>query len=373
MNNIERHARVGILTFHGAHNYGSVLQSYASVMILRKLGYTPEIINLRNQAQIDAYRIFNTRSKVRLLFKSLIYFKLASRYRKFEHFINHVLPVSEKEYRTGKEINIDELDYDIYYTGSDQVWNPACQDFESAYYLDFVKHKHPTIAYAPSLGKGHFDDDDRKLIKSLLNNVDYLSCREESGAKLIRELSGRDAVQVCDPVLLPQASEWNEFAIAPNRRSKYILAYFLDNNHGDRSQLEALRRVTGYEIVILNDYIRDFVNPHIRLKLDASPQEFLGLIRDSEIVYTNSFHATAFSVIFHKKFFTAIAGSENVHNNNDSRKIDFLHSIGLEDRLLKNGEIADLGKEIDWNVADAKMAAIRDKSFNYLKNALEGK
>ena len=365
--------KIGILTFHGAHNYGSVLQSYASVMTLRKLNYEPEIINLRNQAQIDAYRIFNTSSKLRRLFKLLIYPQLASRRRKFEHFINHVLPISAKEYRTGNEIKVDELDYDIYYTGSDQVWNPACQDFEPAYYLDFVGHKHRTVAYAPSLGKGCFDESDRQKIKSLLENVDYLSCREESGTRLINELSGRDAIQVCDPVLLPNRKEWSNFAVASKRRRKYILAYFLDNNHGDRSQLESLRKATGYEVVILNDYIRDFINPHIHLKLNASPQEFLGLIRDAEIVYTNSFHATAFSVIFQKKFFTAIANSENVANNNDSRKIDFLKSIGLEDRLVKIGESADLNKKIDWSAAYDKLSTFRTKSLNYLNNALEGK
>lgn len=365
--------KIGILTFHGAHNYGSVLQSYASVMTLRNLGYNPEIINLRNQAQIDAYRIFNTRSKYRLLFKLLIYPQLSSRRRKFEHFINHVLPVSSQEYRSGNEIKVDSLDYDIYYTGSDQVWNPACQDFEPAYYLDFVKRKRPTIAYAPSLGKGLFDEADRQLIKSLLANVDYLSCREESGARLISELSGRQSLQVCDPVLLPDAIDWSKFAIAPRSRRKYILAYFLDNNHGDRSQLETLRKTTGYRVILLNDYIRDFINPHTRLKLNASPQEFLGLIRDAEIVYTNSFHATAFSVIFQKDFFTAIAGSENVFNNNDSRKIDFLKSIGLENRLVKNGEIIDLNKKINWSDVNSKLSAIRDKSLAYLKNALEGK
>lgn len=365
--------KVGILTFHGAHNYGSVLQSYASVMTLRKLGYKPEIINLRNQAQIDAYGIFCTHSKIRKLFKLLNYPRLASRYRKFEYFINQILPLSKQEYRNGADINIDELDYDIYYTGSDQVWNPACQDFESAYYLDFVHHKRPTIAYAPSLGKGKFNNKDKALIQALLDNVDHLSCREESGAKLVRELCGRPVAQVCDPVLLPDADDWRGFAVAPKRRRKYILAYFLDNNHGNRSQLEILRKVSGYEVVLLNDYIRDFLNPHIKLKLDASPQEFLGLIRDAEIVYTNSFHATAFSVIFQKNFYTAIAGSANVHNNNDSRKIDFLRSIGLDSRLVKDGECIRLDNAIDWGGVNEKICVIRSKSLSYLKNALEGK
>lgn len=366
--------KVGILTFHGAHNYGSVLQSYASVLILRKLGYETEIINLRNSAQLEAYRLFHPNEPlIRRIFKLIIYRQLRSRFKKFEYFINKVLPVSDKEYRSGKELDIDRLGYDIYYAGSDQIWNPACQDFESAYYLDFVNHKHPTISYAPSLGKGVFDDNDKALIKSLLENVDYLSCREISGANLISELGGRKALQVCDPVLLPMLEEWNSFAKAPNRKKKYILAYFLNNNHGNRSQLETLRKQTGYDVIILNDYIRDFFKPGIKMKLDASPQEFLGLIRDAEIVYTNSFHATAFSVIFRKRFFTAIAASENVHNNNDSRKIDFLRSIGLESRLIKDGMTINLDDKINYDAVMAKLNPIKNTSLNYLENALEGK
>lgn len=367
--------KVGILTFHGAHNYGSVLQSYASVMTLRRLGYAPEIVNLRNQAQIDAYRIFQKGDgTVRRAFKLLIYPQLKSRFRKFEYFINHILPISAKEYRSGAELDTKELDYDIYYTGSDQVWNPACQDFESAYYLDFVKHHRRTVAYAPSLGKGEFGDEDKNLIRGLLENVDYLSCRETSGARLLNELSGRPVLQVCDPVLLPSRDDWSEFAIAPRRNKPYILAYFLNNNHGDRSQLENLRQSTGYDIIILNDYIRDFFKPGIKMKLDASPQEFLGLIRDAAIVYTNSFHATAFSVIFQKEFYTAVAGSENISNNNDSRKVDFLKSLGLENRQIRNGETIDVLKDkIDYNIIDDKLIAIRNLSLNYLKDALNGK
>lgn len=364
--------KVGILTFHGAHNYGSVLQSYASVMTLRKLGHEPEIINLRNQAQLDAYRILQPGDGiVRRAFKLLIYPQLKSRYNKFEHFITHTLPISAKEYKRGEELNPDSLGYDIYYTGSDQVWNPACQDFESAYYLDFVNHRRPTVAYAPSMGKAVFEADDEKYIQGLIKYVDHLSCREQSGANLIARLSGRPVAQVCDPVLLPSREDWSAFAKPPKRKRSYILAYFLNNNHGDRSQIDALRRLTGYDVVMLNEYIRDLFKLGIKMKLDASPQEFLGLIRDASIVYTNSFHATAFSVIFHKEFYTAVAANANVYNNNDSRKFDFLASLGLESRIVKNGSNISTLIPVDYSEVDQKLAAIRDKSLNYLKDALD--
>ncbi len=366
--------KVGILTFHGAHNYGSVLQSYASVMTLKKLGYIPEIINMRNAAQLEAYSIFRNRESLpRRLFSILIYPKLKTRAIKFEYFINKILPLSSVKYRTGKELDIDKLDYDIYYTGSDQVWNPACQDFESAYYLDFVKHKRPTIAYAPSLGKGYLEKSDRDLIRSLIGNIDYLSCREETGAKLIEELSGRKTVQVCDPVFLLTADEWHNFAVAPKRKKPYILVYFLENNHGDRTNLELLKKTTGYDVILLNDYLREFINPNIKLKVDASPQEFLGLIRDAEFIYTNSFHATAFSVIFNKQFYTAVAKSNDVANNNDSRKIDFLKSIGLEHRTVKSVFAIDFDQKICYERVNERIEALRSNSLGYLKNALDGK
>ncbi|MDE6247375.1 MAG: polysaccharide pyruvyl transferase family protein [Muribaculaceae bacterium] len=366
--------KVGILTFHGAHNFGSVLQSYASVMTLRRLGYMAEIINLRNQAQLEAYKIFRkSDSIIHRLFKILIYPQLKSRSRKFEYFINKILPISKKEYRHGLELDAYQLGYDIYYAGSDQIWNPACQDFEPAYYLDFVKHQFPTISYAPSLGKGKFDQQDEDLIKGLLDNVDYLSCREISGANLIERLSGRKTTQVCDPVLLPPAEEWREFAKDPKRKKPYILVYFLENNHGDHTNLELLKQRTGYDVILLNEYLREYLNPNITLKLNASPQEFLGLIKDAEYIYTNSFHATAFSVIFNRPFSTAIAKSENVANNNDSRKVDFLKSLGLEDRLVKSVSDIDLNAPIDYRQVNKRVEEIRKKSLDYLNNSLNGK
>lgn len=366
--------KIGILTFHGSHNYGSVLQSYASVLTLKKLGYEPEIINLRNKAQKDAYRIFRQDlSIINKLFRYLIYPQLLRRFNKFEDFINNKLPVTNREYNSGRELNADELGYDIYYAGSDQIWNPACQDFEPAYYLDFVRHKYPTIAYAPSLGKSKFDNEDQELIKKLIENIDYLSCREATGAKLIAQLSGRKTMQVCDPVLLPSAEEWSKFAVGPKRKKPYILVYFLENNHGDKTNLELLKAQTGFDVILLNEYLRDFLNPNIKLKLDASPKEFLGLIKDAEFIYTNSFHATAFSVIFNKQFVTAIAKSENAGNNNDSRKIDFLKSIGLENRLVRSVSEIDFAKPIDYKPVNLRVKQLRSDSLAYLKDALDGK
>lgn len=367
--------KIAILTFHASHNYGSVLQAYALSKYLKESGYDVEIINLRNQAQRDAYRIYTRRKLsirhlIDMCFTTLTYAPRRRRFKNFEQFIYHVLPVTSIEYTSGNELRNAGLDYDIYITGSDQVWNPACQDFETAYYLDFADESRKRIAYAPSLGKGNFNEKDEKLIKNLLYNVDFISCREEQGCEILRSLTDKDVTHVCDPVVLLDKYRWDEFAVAPKTNKPYILTYFLNNNHGDRSQVEYLRKKTGYNVIALNEYISDWLNPHISLKLDATPQEFVGLIKNAAIVCTNSFHATAFSTIFQKKFFTAIASKSDVSNNNDSRKIDFLTSLGLESRLLPNGTTPDINAEIDYKKAQEKLNSFRAESADYLIKAL---
>lgn len=367
--------RIGILTFHGAHNYGSVLQAYALSAWLKDQGHDVQIINLRNRAQKEAYRIYKHRSftlrhAVDIAFTTLTYIPRKRRFDSFEYFINNYLPITKQEYTSGQELKLTSLDFDAFIAGSDQVWNPACQDFESAYYLDFVGNDKLRIGYAPSLGKEDFLQADKDLIKTLLRNVDYISCREARGTQLLQSLTTRHVEHVCDPVLLLEQSKWEEFATTPSGDEPYILTYFLNNNHGDRSQVEYLRDLTGYKVVALNEYIRDWLNPNISLKLDCTPQEFVGLIKNASIVLTNSFHASVFSVIFKKRFYTAIASKSDVLNNNDSRKIDFLSELGLESQLLPNGTHPDLDIEIDYQKAYNSLDVFRQKSIRFLEDSL---
>lgn len=368
--------KIGILTFHGAHNFGSVLQAYATSTYLRGLGYEVEIINLRNQRQKEVYRIykrrhFSVKQLVDVCFTTLTYSQRKRRFDNFEHFINHVLSVTKKEFASGAELHNTELDFDIYVTGSDQVWNPECPDFDTAYYLDFSTASQKRIAYAPSLGKSLFGNKDKELIKKLLQNIDYISCREIQGCEILRSLTDNPVTHVCDPVVLLDKHYWDDFAVAPKIDKPYILTYFLNNNHGDRSQVDYLRKKTGYKVIALNEYLRDWLNPHIKLKLDVTPQEFVGLIKHAAIVCTNSFHATAFSVIFQKQFFTAIASQSQVANNNDNRKIDFLTFLGLESKLLPNGTTPNVNADVDYEKAQSKLNVFRTESSDFLIKALQ--
>lgn len=367
--------RVGILTFHASHNYGSVLQAYALSKQLEIMGYHPEIINLRNQAQREAYRTFQTKGVglkkiLHTLYAISIYPAAVRRTRNFETFINQILPITKQCFTSGRELR-GTTNYDLYLCGSDQVWNPACQDFESAYYLDFVTNGAKRISYAPSLGKASFKENDLTTIRELLENIDCISCREADGAAILRNLTDKPVTEVCDPVVLLGRKNWDKFAQKPDIDEPYILTYFLENNHGGKQYLDKLKAQTGYRVICLNEDIRDLGKGYTH-KIDVTPQEFVGLFQYAALVYTNSFHGTAFSTIFNRPFLTVVGRSYEV-NNNDSRKICYLRSLGLQGRIvldqLPSSEV--YLQTDDLLLAERKIDVIRETSYQYLKSALE--
>ena len=366
--------KIGQLTFHASHNYGSVLQAYALSRQLQIMGYNTEFINLRPQSQKDAYRIIRKTDRgIHRIFRYLLYPVLKRRYDNYERFINSVLPITEKEYISTDELLNANLDYDIYVCGGDQIWNPICQDFETAYYLQFLNKNNEArkIAYAPSLGRTEFDLTILNNIKNWIKKFDSISVRERQGTEIIQNLTDKKVYTVCDPVILLGKKEWEKILIRPKYKKPYILVYFLENNHGSRNLIDYLKRITGYDVVIFNEYIRDFLKPYHKA-YSASPEEFVGLFMNASFIYTNSFHGTAFSTIFEKPFLTAIATDQkNTVNNNDSRKIDYLKKIGLEDRLYTEGTPAkEFLLSIDYTEARKKIKRFREDSLRYLEEAL---
>lgn len=367
--------KIGQLTFHASHNYGSVLQAYALATKLRMLGHDTEFINLRPKSQRDAYKIIRNNDRgIHRAFRYLIYPALKRRYDNYEHFINKVLPITAEEYRTTEELEKQRFAYDAYVCGGDQIWNPACQDFEMAYYLQFLADNDSTktISYSPSLGKTEFDEHILKDISQWLNRFDAISVREKRGAELIQSLTDKKVQMVCDPVILLDKEEWEKLAVRPKLKKPYILVYFLENNHGSRNLTAYLKKITGYDVVIFNEYIRDFIKPYHKA-YSASPEEFVGLFMNASFVYTNSFHGTAFATIFEKPFLSAIASNqEHAVNNNDSRKIDYLNQIGLNDRLYTSGLPGkDMLLNVDYTNAKKKIKEFKEQSLTYLRNALQ--
>ena len=367
--------KIATLSYHGSHNYGSVLQAYALAKQVQLMGNEVEIINLRPQAQKQMYALKRpSGNMIHKAFDVMMQGKRQQRFHEFERFIGNVLPVTEKEYSTTEQLKEIQYDYDAFVCGSDQIWNPVCPDFEPAYYLQFLdkENKAKRISYAPSFGKHEFDEATTRQINIWAKNFDSISVRELKGKAVLNEIDPANISVVCDPVVLLDKKYWEEFAAEPNIKEPYMLVYFLENNHGRKDYVDELSKTLGLKVVVLTEYLRDMAKPYIK-KYDASPEEFVGLFKNASFVYTNSFHGTAFATIFNKPFITVIApNQENAVNNNDSRKIDYLNTIGMESRLVKNDLPAkEKLLKIDYSEPNKKMTAFKEESYAYLKKALE--
>lgn len=365
--------KTATITFHAAHNYGSNLQAYALQQTIMKLGYDSEIINLRTSRQKDLYTVFTKRRGVKYIFKNLshllYYFPLKRAYAKFEYFINNKLIVT-KEYATEDELKKADLKYDIFISGSDQIWNPIPADFDWSYYLTFVQNG-KKIAYAPSFGQlaSQGDDVTKRKIAESLKSFDAISVREQGAALNVRQLVNVDPPIVLDPTLLLSKEQWLNLVKDEKRLVKgdYIFFYTLFANPDRMNIVKRMSEALGLPVVtsnFSNQY--DVFNSFIK-RYDAGPLDFLTLIRDAKLVVVSSFHGTVFSTLLNVPFF-AIDGMS------DARISTLLKTAGLEDREITTENVEEKCKDaynVDFEGANKRIEAARKPSIEFLQKSLD--
>ena len=351
--------RVGIIThYHNSINYGGTLQAYALCKVLEKKNCCPSQIKLNAET--------NTSSKTRFikLFKKApakaIAAVLRSQYRKmfviplnrngyvrfieiinrrkedFENFRNNNVSHSDVVYDLNNIVDSLKF-YDIFLTGSDQVWHPlACN---SAYLLDFVPESKPKFSYAASLSTDHLCEADKLRFKESLKNYSGISVREEDAVELLKPISPIQPVCSLDPTLLIDNNEWDEIASEKIVNEPYVFCFFLGNC---KKQIKIARRYAkkhNLKLVTI-PFLSGKFSPNefkygdLVLKT-ASPQDFISLIKHCDVLFTDSFHAVAFSSIYKKEFF--------VFTRNGSRemstRIDNITKLfGTVERFLNSTE-----------------------------------
>lgn len=364
--------KVGIITFHAAHNYGSSLQCYALQNFVSRMGAQCEIINFRTEAQKDQYRPLTKRKGMKYVLKNL-YFLLNYKPRKakydiFERFISEKLVKSPKEYESLEQLQAADLDYTHYISGSDQIWNTAPNDANMAYFLPFVK-KGKRIAYAPSFGQiGNIRYKDQ--IKQYLERYDSLSVREEAGAQLVEELIGEKVPVLIDPTMLLEKREWEN--LIPKQRlieGEYIFFYTL---FADPEMIQMVKKVSQaleIPVVISNVSNQYEILSGFQKHIETGPMEFLNLIRNAKFVCTSSFHGTVFSILLHKPFM-AIRGATDKRISNLLNVTSLKqHSVLSPDEITKD-RVDDL-METDFTASDAAIQQERKLSLDYLERALK--
>lgn len=337
---------IGIITFHRSYNCGSMLQAYALQTVLKKCFSTDsEIIDFSNAAQKRMYSILYKPHNVKELFRNILnlafYRVIAAHNKDYEDFLNERLKCTKNRYSTLSQLDENKMDFDLYITGSDQVWNTRAKDFDDAYFLPFVNSK-SKIAYAVSLGATNPNTSDNKgKYSSFIQSFDGVSVRERNAKKWIEELSGRN-VEIClDPTLLVERNEWEVLAADKEVEDKYLFWYAMTYKKDVMEKVLAIGRKYNLPIYVLDakEWSRRGLFFHgIKLAPMGGPASYLSMVKNADMVITSSFHGTVFCNVFQKNFWYL-----NIHDHNtqDDRALFLLQQLGLTDRYVNKKEIME--------------------------------
>lgn len=384
--------KVALVINYDYHDYGGMLQAFATQQALNKLGVESDAVNFDNlKGDINKrkwkYFLSNildvtiVKEKSRIIGKTLrmkidssLGGKMAKRDAAFDKFCMDSFKVS-KPYASWDDLISACKGYDAVIVGSDQLWLPS--NVAGDYYtLNFVPDDVRKIAYATSFGVGYVPDKMKSQYVGFLSRINYLSARETSGQELINQCTGRNVPLVCDPTMLLEKEDWNRIATDKRKiEEDYIFCYFMGDNPEQREFVKRLAKKENCKIVALlhlDQYIskdEDYVDfaPY-----DISPADFVALVRNAKYVCTDSFHGTVFSIIFSKDFFTFRRFNKKASLSTNNRLTSLLNNLNLMNRLFTGYE--ELGQNVhveNYERVQKKLKCFRENSLDYLKSAIE--
>jgi hypothetical protein len=364
--------KIGILTFHRAHNYGAVLQCYALKEVLRNMGHDVYVIDYR-QPDIESFYRFhsvisfqNVRSRnlIRFLasliiapYRDIRRFILRGKYKRiFNDFQHRRLNLSEKCLESIPE------DYDRYVIGSDMLW---AYDVESgkydSFYLGEFMHNPGSkiIGYAIS---GTPDSFRRLGVEQgfrFLENFDSISIREKTLAEIVRSYSNKEIACCIDPTLLTTKELWMDFMREKWSKKKYVVTYYLRISGKDRQNIDSKikRFANNNDLEIINIDASNSLTP-------VDVEEFVSIIGNAQYVVTDSFHGVVFSLIFERPLHAIC-----LYDSHDARYVDILKTIGA-DELIADISFTPCIPQIDYKALNERINSFKSESLEFLRRSI---
>lgn len=387
--------KVGIVTMVGYDNYGNLLQNFAVQTLLKELGYDAYTLNneTNDESTLGEHKTSNVyklapRYVIRYIktqMKNLLGCKndrdltlkgilmgirqrtkyvqaKVKRLKAFQIFREEYLPYDESCITSVEFNTFREKEYVAFVCGSDVVWHPSYHGDKKNDFLQFAP-KYKRIALSPSFGVSELPLNRRKDYCEWLKGIQYLSVREDAGAKIIQELTGRDAEILSDPTIGVDSSVWRKLETPPSvcPEKDYVLCYFLGNMTSEYdkwikkyAQKEKLEIIEMADIQNLEQY-------------SADPKEFLWFVEHAKVVFSDSFHGIVFSILFHVPFvaFQRVEDGASLF----SRVSSLLRLTALEQRVYPQVALSDV-QEINFSNTDQIVKIEREKIQQYLRSAL---
>lgn len=370
--------KVGVITmFYGSSNYGGILQAYALTKAIEKEGDKAEQICYNN------FSVFSYKGRVkrhlapfiRMLrkpTKSILYLKILRRSRIVTRSAEKLVPHSKGKY-TEKSINRCLANYDAFVTGSDQVWHGEWP----AYFLTFVPTGRKKISYAASTGKTELSEKDIKQIKENTDDFSAISVREVDTQRILKShIVKKDIEIVLDPTLILDRGDWDKICSPKRIHDSYVFCYFLGSDERMRNLARQYAVAHGMKVVSI-PHMQGVLEKNDLLYADvqifnATPQDFISLIKYAAIVFTDSFHATVFSHIYGVRF---VSFGRMEHKEMNNRLVTLTEMFGTSKRFIADENqlnlehINEVASEPFFSTQE-EYNKLKKESLEYLYNSL---
>lgn len=368
--------RIGIVTFHRSHNYGSVLLAYAMVKVLESFGLEARVIDYQHPESRLMYDFVlwnphkTTRQNIHNIISQGIFGRFRKRRKNFYSFVENNIPLTQK-YQ--KRSDIKEY-FDYLVCGSDQIWNPDARDSrDDIYFLDFGEDTVTKFSYAASSGSRRFHSVNKENTRSILSSFKKIGVREQFMKEYIRETFHLESTVNPDPTLLLSSSEWSVLEEkVEHLPQEYLLVYTLEKVEQVMNTAASIGRRLGLPVVHINNASNVRANGKDGADIslfEISPGQFLWLFHHASFIVSNSFHGNAFSIIYRKDFLCPVSDFRDT-------RIENLHNrVGLEQsRLIRSeDEFSPDNRNIDYKVLEDKIEGFRKEGFDFIKECLQDK
>lgn len=366
--------KIGILTFHRAHNYGAMLQAYALRKVLVDKGHNVEFVSYRQPKIENAYKSFQwTYNKsngivdnTKNLLSALITLPRRVKRRKvFIRFANKYLPESRKYSK--EELLSQEFSYDALFFGSDQIWTTRFMgSFDDVFWGEIQLKHGRKIAYAPSMELKSVAESEKAYIRKHIQNFDSVSARETHMSKLLENVTGQFVPTVVDPTLLCNKEDFIPLiAFSKHVPSEpYVLVYQVGRHDIVMDIAKKIAMQLHCQIVEIGSQV--LLRDDSFYKDNYGPADFVSLIANATFVVSCSFHGTAFSVNFQKPFYSVLIPGI------DSRVVSFLKQIGLLECGIRSEDEVDVKStiNIDYEKVNMSLERLRQISMQYIEQSL---
>lgn len=343
--------KIGILTFHEADSYGAVLQAYALQQTLAKLGADSEFVQINMPTTVQPAA--TPTAPAAALFARRIQAEGKKREALFAAFRQEHMRISQP-YQPTDPI---EADYDHFIAGSDQIWNFRIPGADARYFLPFAASQ-KRHSYAASFGADALPEKSKDWVSKQLSMFRNISVREESGCRIVEELTGHTAEVCLDPTMLLDRADW-ESLIPQVEEEPYVLLFLLkyDEVLLQKAQEEAKKQGVPLRIISAS-----FI-PQVGMGAwnTTGVTDWLRAIQGAQCVFTNSFHGMVFSMIFQRSFhIQRLTGELSSRNGRLDEMLTFLQLTNALE------EVAQPDYEKVWKLLDTRKAS----SIAYLRRII---